>query len=90
MEALGARAKVYCDQFDGLDFLERPFLPNIEAYVPVSIRASVIDRVVEWLGEPNSLDISLVQSWDVSAILESPEYIAAVDNTVSRLAKVSE
>lgn len=90
LDSLKARAAVFMEDYDGLNFLERPLDVNIDRYVPDDIRPSVRGKIVGLLGDPSAADLSVVESWDVEDAVASDAYQRGVSLTAEALHTLSE
>lgn len=81
LRALRARAEAIAATAGGLDFMERPYWPNVNEFVPTSIRSTVSQRLEDEFGKARSTDTDRVEAWDVRPAISSPKYLDGLSAT---------
>lgn len=90
LSALESRALVFIEEYDGLNFLERPLDVNIDRFVPGDIRRCVREKIVGSLGVPSASDLGVVESWDVEDAVAGDAYQRGVRLTSDALQALSD
>lgn len=89
LNALRSRAAVFQEEYNGLDFLERPLDVNIDRFVPDDIRPGIRERIVELFGNSIAADLGIIESWDIDEFVAGLEYQRGVDLTIDALHDLS-
>lgn len=88
LNALQERSTAFVAACGGLEFVENPYWPNIDQFVPASLRFNVLAATIDAFGEPRAIGSQGVEEWDVQPILESTLYRSGVKATVAALENV--
>lgn len=90
LSALKTRAEAFVSVNGGLDFLERPYWPNVQLYVPNSIRPDVVSLTSRAFEASRATDALQVERWDAQQVIETESYQLGLQATVAELNKLAQ
>lgn len=87
--ALKKRSEAFVEVNGTLGFLERPYWPNVDQYVPNSLNAAVTALTLEAFDPSQATDSLQVEQWDVQQVLATETYRIGARATVAELDKLA-
>ena len=85
LKALQERSNAFELACGGLGFVEHPYWPNLDEYVPANLRGEVLAATMNSFGGREPGMFHQVEEWDVQPILDSELYQSGVRATIAEL-----